>query len=171
MTLWTDSSSALQCSPPCAVKDFLSLLLSHDLTLVLSSRTLAVCLISPSVAKSQSMDTLKSNLSLETLWIINRLNNMRFWKWMMRKINHSAALTEIFSAAGLQSPIIAIEPHSTTVRVGESATFRCKVYSGAQPVRLEWKLANSQPLPGRAHTHTHTRCEITERWQTRATAA
>lgn len=82
---------------------------------------------------------------------------------MMRKINHSAALTEIFSAAGLQSPIIAIEPHSAAVRVGESATFRCKVYSGAQPVRLEWKLANSQPLPGRAHTHTHTRCEITER--------
>lgn len=51
-------------------------------------------------------------------------------------------------AAGLQSPIIAIEPHSAAVRVGESASFRCRVYSGAQPVRLEWKLASNQPLPG-----------------------
>uniref|UniRef100_A0A7N8XAL3 Heparan sulfate proteoglycan 2 n=1 Tax=Mastacembelus armatus TaxID=205130 RepID=A0A7N8XAL3_9TELE len=53
----------------------------------------------------------------------------------------------LVSAAGLQSPIIAIEPHSAAVRVGESASFRCRVYSGAQPVRLEWKLANKQPLP------------------------
>lgn len=56
------------------------------------------------------------------------------------------------SAAGLQSPIIAIEPHSAAVRVGETATFRCRVYSGAQPVRLEWKVANSQHLPGKLHT-------------------
>uniref|UniRef100_A0A3Q3IGR0 Heparan sulfate proteoglycan 2 n=1 Tax=Monopterus albus TaxID=43700 RepID=A0A3Q3IGR0_MONAL len=52
-----------------------------------------------------------------------------------------------FSVAGLQSPIIAIEPHTAAVRVGESASFRCRVYSGAQPVRLEWKLASNQPLP------------------------
>uniref|UniRef100_A0A3B5MDC4 Ig-like domain-containing protein n=1 Tax=Xiphophorus couchianus TaxID=32473 RepID=A0A3B5MDC4_9TELE len=45
------------------------------------------------------------------------------------------------------SPIIGVEPHSSAVRVGESASFRCQVYSGAQPVRLEWKLANNQPLP------------------------
>uniref|UniRef100_H3D4F8 Heparan sulfate proteoglycan 2 n=1 Tax=Tetraodon nigroviridis TaxID=99883 RepID=H3D4F8_TETNG len=51
------------------------------------------------------------------------------------------------SAAGLQSPIIAIEPHSAVVRVGETATFRCRIYSGAQPVRLEWKVANNQHLP------------------------
>ncbi|XP_024915374.1 basement membrane-specific heparan sulfate proteoglycan core protein isoform X3 [Cynoglossus semilaevis] len=59
----------------------------------------------------------------------------------------SVSVSVTSSSSRLQSPIIAIEPHSTTVRVGESATFRCKVYSGAQPVRLEWKLANSQPLP------------------------
>lgn len=57
-----------------------------------------------------------------------------------------------FSAAGLQSPIIAIEPHSAVVRVGETATFRCRVYSGAQPIRLEWKVANNQQLPGNNHT-------------------
>ncbi|XP_077465112.1 basement membrane-specific heparan sulfate proteoglycan core protein [Stigmatopora argus] len=51
------------------------------------------------------------------------------------------------SSSRLQSPIIAIEPHSAAVRAGETASFRCKVYSGAQPVRLEWKLSSNQPLP------------------------
>lgn len=55
------------------------------------------------------------------------------------------------AVAGLQSPIIAIEPHSAVVRVGETATFRCRVYSGAEPVRLEWKVANNQRLPGDSH--------------------
>lgn len=49
---------------------------------------------------------------------------------------------------GLQSPIISIEPHSAAVKQGESASFRCRVHSGAQPVRLEWKPTNNQPLPG-----------------------
>ncbi|XP_051914453.1 basement membrane-specific heparan sulfate proteoglycan core protein isoform X3 [Hippocampus zosterae] len=59
----------------------------------------------------------------------------------------SVSVSVTSSSSRLQSPIIAIEPHSATVRVGESASFRCKVYSGAQPVRLEWKLSNNQPLP------------------------
>ncbi|KAM6928874.1 basement membrane-specific heparan sulfate proteoglycan core protein isoform 4-T4 [Lycodopsis pacificus] len=59
----------------------------------------------------------------------------------------SVSVSVTSSSSRLQSPIIAIEPHSAAVRVGESASFRCKVYSGAQPVRLEWKLANNQPLP------------------------
>ncbi|XP_044068676.1 basement membrane-specific heparan sulfate proteoglycan core protein isoform X9 [Siniperca chuatsi] len=59
----------------------------------------------------------------------------------------SVSVSVTTSSSRLQSPIIAIEPHSAAVRVGESASFRCRVYSGAQPVRLEWKLANNQPLP------------------------
>ncbi|KAM9343546.1 basement membrane-specific heparan sulfate proteoglycan core protein [Pholidichthys leucotaenia] len=59
----------------------------------------------------------------------------------------SVSVSVTSSSSRLQSPIIAIEPHAAAVRVGESATFKCKVYSGAQPVRLEWKLANNQPLP------------------------
>ncbi|XP_067227656.1 basement membrane-specific heparan sulfate proteoglycan core protein isoform X16 [Chanodichthys erythropterus] len=51
------------------------------------------------------------------------------------------------SSLGLQSPIISIEPHSAAVKQGESASFRCRVHSGAQPVRLEWKPTNNQPLP------------------------
>ncbi|XP_053705091.1 basement membrane-specific heparan sulfate proteoglycan core protein isoform X1 [Synchiropus splendidus] len=63
----------------------------------------------------------------------------------IRQASVSVSVTS--SSSRLQSPIISIEPHSASVRVGESASFRCRVYSGAQPVRLEWKLANNQPLP------------------------
>ncbi|KAM3617456.1 uncharacterized protein V6R79_006391 [Siganus canaliculatus] len=59
----------------------------------------------------------------------------------------SVSVSVTSSSSRLQSPIIAIEPHSAAVRVGESASFRCRVYSGAQPVRLEWKLASNQALP------------------------
>uniref|UniRef100_A0A3Q1H130 Heparan sulfate proteoglycan 2 n=1 Tax=Acanthochromis polyacanthus TaxID=80966 RepID=A0A3Q1H130_9TELE len=59
----------------------------------------------------------------------------------------SVSVSVTSSSSRLQSPIIAIEPHSAAVRLGESASFRCRVYSGAQPVRLEWKLASNQPLP------------------------
>uniref|UniRef100_A0A8C9YF87 Heparan sulfate proteoglycan 2 n=1 Tax=Sander lucioperca TaxID=283035 RepID=A0A8C9YF87_SANLU len=61
----------------------------------------------------------------------------------------SSSSRKLVNAIGLiqVSPIIAIEPHSAAVRVGESASFRCRVYSGQQPVRLEWKLASNQPLP------------------------
>ncbi|XP_041129698.1 basement membrane-specific heparan sulfate proteoglycan core protein-like isoform X5 [Polyodon spathula] len=45
-----------------------------------------------------------------------------------------------------QTPIISIEPHSASVIQGQSASFRCRVYSGAQPIRIEWKMANNQPL-------------------------
>uniref|UniRef100_A0A3Q2Z5D6 Heparan sulfate proteoglycan 2 n=1 Tax=Hippocampus comes TaxID=109280 RepID=A0A3Q2Z5D6_HIPCM len=63
------------------------------------------------------------------------------------QIHRASVSVSVTSSSSLQSPIIAIEPHSATVRVGESASFRCKVYSGAQPVRLEWKLSTNQPLP------------------------
>ncbi|KAM6982618.1 LOW QUALITY PROTEIN: basement membrane-specific heparan sulfate proteoglycan core protein [Tautogolabrus adspersus] len=59
----------------------------------------------------------------------------------------SVSVSVTSSSSRLQSPIIAVEPHSASVRVGETASFRCRVYSGAQPIRLEWKLANNQPLP------------------------
>ncbi|KAI1897142.1 hypothetical protein AGOR_G00080140 [Albula goreensis] len=59
----------------------------------------------------------------------------------------SVTVSVTASSSRLQTPIISIEPHSATVRQGESASFRCRVYSGAQPVRLEWKLSSNQPLP------------------------
>ncbi|XP_078144123.1 basement membrane-specific heparan sulfate proteoglycan core protein [Centroberyx gerrardi] len=59
----------------------------------------------------------------------------------------SVSVSVTSSSSRLQTPIISIEPHSAAVRLGDSASFRCRVYSGAQPVRLEWKLSNNQPLP------------------------
>ncbi|XP_030636803.1 secreted immunoglobulin domain 4 [Chanos chanos] len=45
-----------------------------------------------------------------------------------------------------QSPVLSIEPRGAAVRQGESASFRCRVVSGSQPVQLEWKKTNNQPL-------------------------
>ncbi|KAG9353052.1 hypothetical protein JZ751_017628 [Albula glossodonta] len=59
----------------------------------------------------------------------------------------SVSVSVTSSSSRLQTPIISIEPHSTSVRLGESTSFRCRIYSGAQPVRLEWKMANGRPLP------------------------
>uniref|UniRef100_A0A8C7VU22 Heparan sulfate proteoglycan 2 n=1 Tax=Oncorhynchus mykiss TaxID=8022 RepID=A0A8C7VU22_ONCMY len=53
----------------------------------------------------------------------------------------------LFPGVGLQTPIISIEPQSAALRQGESASFKCRVYGGAEPIRLEWKLSNNQPLP------------------------
>ncbi|XP_026099662.1 basement membrane-specific heparan sulfate proteoglycan core protein isoform X26 [Carassius auratus] len=59
----------------------------------------------------------------------------------------SVSVSVLSSSSRLQSPIISIEPHSAAVKQGESASFRCRVHSGAQPVRLEWKPTNNLPLP------------------------
>ncbi|KAL1020675.1 hypothetical protein UPYG_G00003200 [Umbra pygmaea] len=58
----------------------------------------------------------------------------------------SVSVSVTATSSRLQTPIISIEPHSAAVPKGESASFRCRVHSGAQPVRLEWKLSNNQPL-------------------------
>ncbi|KAJ3585960.1 hypothetical protein NHX12_012366, partial [Muraenolepis orangiensis] len=59
----------------------------------------------------------------------------------------SVSVSVTSSTSRLQTPIISIEPHSASVRLGASASFKCRVYSGAQPVRLEWKMSNNRPLP------------------------
>ncbi|XP_061114862.1 basement membrane-specific heparan sulfate proteoglycan core protein-like isoform X3 [Conger conger] len=50
------------------------------------------------------------------------------------------------SSSRPQTPIISIEPHTAAVRQGETASFRCRIHTGAQPVRLEWKLSNNRDL-------------------------
>ncbi|XP_075762396.1 basement membrane-specific heparan sulfate proteoglycan core protein isoform X5 [Pelodiscus sinensis] len=50
------------------------------------------------------------------------------------------------SSYRLQSPIISIEPHSTAVRQGEDAAFRCRVHDGARPINITWKMAPKQQL-------------------------
>ncbi|XP_044852234.1 basement membrane-specific heparan sulfate proteoglycan core protein isoform X5 [Mauremys mutica] len=50
------------------------------------------------------------------------------------------------SSYRLQSPIISIEPHSTTVRQSEDATFKCRIHGGARPINITWKMAPKQHL-------------------------
>uniref|UniRef100_A0A8C8DE20 Basement membrane-specific heparan sulfate proteoglycan core protein n=1 Tax=Oncorhynchus tshawytscha TaxID=74940 RepID=A0A8C8DE20_ONCTS len=64
----------------------------------------------------------------------------------VRQASVSVSVTAT-SSLGLQTPIISIEPQSAALRQGESASFKCRVYGGAEPIRLEWKLSNNQPLP------------------------
>uniref|UniRef100_A0A4W5NTC5 Heparan sulfate proteoglycan 2 n=1 Tax=Hucho hucho TaxID=62062 RepID=A0A4W5NTC5_9TELE len=59
----------------------------------------------------------------------------------------SVSVSVTATSSRLQTPIISIEPHSAVLRQGESASFKCRVYGGAEPIRLEWKLSNNQPLP------------------------
>ncbi|KAJ8412021.1 hypothetical protein AAFF_G00142880 [Aldrovandia affinis] len=70
---------------------------------------------------------------------------------MVKQASVSVSVTSS-SSSGLQTPIISIEPHSTAVRLGESTSFRCRIYSGAQPMRLEWKMASGQPLQDNVKT-------------------
>ncbi|XP_068448346.1 basement membrane-specific heparan sulfate proteoglycan core protein-like [Clinocottus analis] len=57
-----------------------------------------------------------------------------------------------FCAVAGQAPDVSVEPRAATVRQGESASFRCQVSRGAQPIQLEWKKANSQALPSNVKT-------------------
>ncbi|XP_074831677.1 basement membrane-specific heparan sulfate proteoglycan core protein isoform X3 [Carettochelys insculpta] len=50
------------------------------------------------------------------------------------------------SSYRLQSPIISIEPHSSAVRQGEDATFKCRVHDGARPINITWKMSPKQQL-------------------------
>lgn len=48
-----------------------------------------------------------------------------------------------------QAAVVTVEPRTATVRQGESASFRCQLSGGAQPVGpIEWKRSNNQALPG-----------------------
>uniref|UniRef100_A0A8C5LBW9 Basement membrane-specific heparan sulfate proteoglycan core protein n=1 Tax=Jaculus jaculus TaxID=51337 RepID=A0A8C5LBW9_JACJA len=45
---------------------------------------------------------------------------------------------------GLRSPVISIEPPSSTVQQGQDATFKCLIHEGATPISLEWKTRNQE---------------------------
>lgn len=45
---------------------------------------------------------------------------------------------------GLRSPVISIDPPSSTVRPGQDASFRCLIHEGALPISLEWKTRNQE---------------------------
>ncbi|XP_067296718.1 basement membrane-specific heparan sulfate proteoglycan core protein-like [Pseudorasbora parva] len=55
-------------------------------------------------------------------------------------------LSAVLHAVCGQSPVVTVRPRTATVKLGETASFQCRVTSGSQPVQLEWKRINSQPL-------------------------
>ncbi|KAM6942301.1 secreted immunoglobulin domain 4 isoform 1-T1 [Lycodopsis pacificus] len=57
-----------------------------------------------------------------------------------------------FCAVAGQAPEVSVEPQAATVRQGESASFRCQVRRGAQPIQVVWKKANNQALPDNVKT-------------------
>ncbi|TRY86125.1 hypothetical protein DNTS_030200 [Danionella cerebrum] len=62
----------------------------------------------------------------------------------------SAALILILSGlvctGWAQTPPVSIRPRSAAVKPGETVSFLCRVTVGAQPVKLEWRRVNNQPL-------------------------
>uniref|UniRef100_A0A3Q3FEV1 Basement membrane-specific heparan sulfate proteoglycan core protein-like n=1 Tax=Labrus bergylta TaxID=56723 RepID=A0A3Q3FEV1_9LABR len=55
-------------------------------------------------------------------------------------------LSSLLCSVCAQAPVVSVEPRTATVRQGESASFRCQLGGGAQPVQLEWRRANNQAL-------------------------
>lgn len=45
---------------------------------------------------------------------------------------------------GLRSPVISIDPPSSTVQQGQDASFKCLIHEGATPINLEWKARNHE---------------------------
>lgn len=45
---------------------------------------------------------------------------------------------------GLRSPVISIDPPSSTVQQGQDASFKCLIHDGAAPISLEWKTRNQE---------------------------
>nr|XP_044625886.1 basement membrane-specific heparan sulfate proteoglycan core protein isoform X7 [Equus asinus] len=48
------------------------------------------------------------------------------------------------SSYRLRSPVISIEPPSSTVQQGQDASFKCLIHDGAAPISLEWKTRNQE---------------------------
>ncbi|XP_039710565.1 basement membrane-specific heparan sulfate proteoglycan core protein isoform X6 [Pteropus medius] len=48
------------------------------------------------------------------------------------------------SSYRLRSPVISIDPPSSTVQQGQDASFKCLIHDGAAPVSLEWKTRNQE---------------------------
>uniref|UniRef100_G1NWX9 Heparan sulfate proteoglycan 2 n=1 Tax=Myotis lucifugus TaxID=59463 RepID=G1NWX9_MYOLU len=48
------------------------------------------------------------------------------------------------SSYRLNSPVISIDPPSSTVQQGQDASFKCLIHDGAAPINIEWKFRNQE---------------------------
>ncbi|CAL8333821.1 unnamed protein product [Merluccius merluccius] len=58
----------------------------------------------------------------------------------------AAVLISLVFSVGAQAPVLSMEPRVASVQQGESISFRCRVAGGQQPIQLEWRKSNNQPL-------------------------
>ncbi|XP_056310407.1 basement membrane-specific heparan sulfate proteoglycan core protein-like [Danio aesculapii] len=65
---------------------------------------------------------------------------------MMKLQTAALILSALLCAVCAQGPGVSVRPRSAAVRLGETVSFQCRVTSGAQPVLLEWRKINNQPL-------------------------
>ncbi|XP_043117727.1 basement membrane-specific heparan sulfate proteoglycan core protein-like [Puntigrus tetrazona] len=55
-------------------------------------------------------------------------------------------LSAVLHSVWGQSPVVTVRPRAAAVKPGEAVSFHCRVTGGSQPVQLEWRRTNSQPL-------------------------
>ncbi|XP_051742270.1 basement membrane-specific heparan sulfate proteoglycan core protein-like [Ctenopharyngodon idella] len=61
-------------------------------------------------------------------------------------VRTAALILSVLHAVCGQSPVVSVRPRTAAVKLGETVSFHCRVTSGSQPVQLEWKRINNQPL-------------------------
>ncbi|ROL54822.1 Basement membrane-specific heparan sulfate proteoglycan core protein [Anabarilius grahami] len=61
-------------------------------------------------------------------------------------VRTAALILSVLHAVCGQSPVVSIRPRTAAVKLGETVSFHCHMTSGSQPVQLEWKRINNQPL-------------------------
>ncbi|MCJ8748242.1 hypothetical protein PDJAM_G00162670 [Pangasius djambal] len=66
--------------------------------------------------------------------------------FIMEVIRATLIFSSLLLTVLAQKPAVSIEPRTVAVKQDDTVSFRCRVTSGAQPVQLEWKRPNSQPL-------------------------
>ncbi|KAK2818320.1 hypothetical protein Q7C36_022253 [Tachysurus vachellii] len=64
----------------------------------------------------------------------------------MEVIKSTLIFSSLLLTVFAQKPVVSVEPRSVTVKQDEAVSIRCRVTSGSQPVQLEWKRPNNQPL-------------------------
>ncbi|XP_067259418.1 basement membrane-specific heparan sulfate proteoglycan core protein-like [Chanodichthys erythropterus] len=61
-------------------------------------------------------------------------------------VRTAALILSVLHAVCGQSPVVSVRPRTAAVKLGETVSFNCRVTSGSQPIQLEWKRINNQPL-------------------------
>ncbi|XP_026874667.2 basement membrane-specific heparan sulfate proteoglycan core protein-like [Electrophorus electricus] len=64
----------------------------------------------------------------------------------MNFIRAALIFSSLLLTAWAQKAVLSVDPRAALVCQGETVSFRCRVVSGSQPVQLEWKRTNNQPL-------------------------